>query len=183
MEGRGGGGGRSEATTQHPAATIVDPSMGLMCSPFPQAAHVGAAMAGYNAFQYAGGIRSPTLQCVPGMQAPFSVDAGYLFNPAMMYHSFFGHDGASDPHTPSPSLGFKVPATPTGSKSRFKDHAPEIVDLEVSQNLSHNGKRALNRRMHREFDEQVRTIQETGSAPVIRLRTNSRGQVAELKTK
>ena len=183
MKGRGRGGGRSGASTQHHAATIVDPSMGLMCSPFPQAAHVGAAMAGYNALQYAAAMRSPAIQRVAGMQSPFPVDAGYIFNPAMMYHSPFGHDGASDAHTPSPSVGFKVPATPTGSKSRIKDHAQEIVDLEVSPHLSHNAKRALNRQLHREFDDQVRTIQETGGAPVIRLRTNSRGQVAELKTK
>ena len=183
MEGRGRGGGRTGGLAPPHASTIVDPSMGLMCSPFPQAPNVGAAMAGYNTYQYVGGMRSPALGRVDGMHSPFSVDAGYMFNPAMVYHSSFVHDGIPDPHTPSPSIGFKVPATPTGSRSRIKDNAPEILDLEVSQSLSHNAKRAHNRRLHAEFDEQVRTIQESGGPPVIRLRTNSRGQVCELKTK
>ena len=183
MEGRGRGGGRTGTSAQYGTPTIVQPGMGLMCSPFPQAANVGAAIAGYNAYQYAAGMRSPAMQRSDGIQSPFGVDGGYIFNPAMMYHNSFGHEGTPDAHTPTASLGFKVPATPSGSKRRQEEHAPEILDLEVSQNLSHNAKRAHNRRLHAEFDEQVRTIQETGGAPVIRLRTNSRGHVCELKTK
>lgn len=183
MEGRGRGGGCTGAFHQFPGSTIVDPSMGLMCSPFPQAANVGAAMAGFNAYQYAAAMRSPAMQRGDGLPAAFPFDAGYFFNPAMMYQNPFGPDGTFDVHTPTADVGFKVPSTPSGSKSKNKDHAAETVDLEVSQNLSHNAKRALNRRLHAEFDEQVRTIQETGGAPVIRLRTNSRGQVCELKTK
>ena len=182
-EGRGRGGGRTGASTLNHASTIGDPSMGLMCSPFPQPANVGATMAGYNAFQYAAGMHSPAIQRVGSMHSPFTVDASYIFNPHLMYASTFGHDGVADAHTPSPSVGFKVPATPTGSKSRIRELNPEIVDLEVSQNLSHNAKRAHNRRLHAEFDEQVRTIQEPGGASVIRLRTNSRGVVCELRTK
>ena len=182
MEGRGRGGGRTAGPGQYPPS-IVDPSMGLMCSPFPQAANVGAAMAGYNAYLQAAGMRTPAMQRADGVHVPFPFDAGYIFNPAMMYQPTFGHDGAIEPQTPIADVGFKVPATPTGSKSRIKDHAAETVDLEVSPHLSHNAKRAHNRRLHAEFDEQVRTIQESGGAPVIRLRTNSRGQVCELKTK
>ena len=183
VEGRGRGGGRQGASTVNHAATIADPSMGLMCSPFPQAGGVGAAMDGYNAFQYAAGMRSPAIQRIGSMHSPFAVDSGYIFNPALMYANPFGHDGALDGRTPSPSVAFKVPATPTGSKSRIKDHDREIVDLKVSQNLSHNAKRAHNRRLHAEFDEQVRTIHESRGASVIRLRTNSIGMVCELKTK
>lgn len=182
IEGRGRGAGRTGVATNYPA-TIADPTMGLMCSPFGQASNVAAAMAGFNAFQYAAAMRSPALQRPDGLQSPFGVDAGYIFNPHMMYQNNFGHDGPPEAHTPSAAYGFKVPATPTGSKRQSKDPVPEITDLEVSQHLSHNAKRAHNRRLHAEFDEQVRTIQETGGAPVIRLRTNSRGQVCELITK
>jgi hypothetical protein len=162
---------------------IAEPSMGLMCLPFPQAPNVAAAMAGYNVFQYDVAMRSPTIQRADGLHSPFAVDPGYILNPHMMYQNNFGHDGALEAHTPSTSYGFKVPATPTGSKSRNKDHVVEITDLEGSPHLSQNAKRAHNRCLHAKFDKQVRTIQEIGGAPVIKLKTNSRGQVCELKTK
>ena len=157
--------------------------MGLMCSPFPQAPNVNPTMANYNAYQYGVGMRSPAVRSVGGMHSPMTMEGGYIFNPHVVYQSSFTHDGASDAHTPSASGGFRVPGTPSGSRTQKKSHAPEILDLEVSQRLSHNAKRAQNRRLHAEFDEQVRTIQETGGAPVIRLRTNCRGHVCELKTK
>ena len=183
MEGCGRGGGRTGASVQYPPSAIMDPTMGLMGSPFPQVANVGAAMAGFNAYQYAAAMRNPAIQRGDGLPIQFPFDAGYFFNPAMMYTSPFGHDGTSEAQTPMPDVGFRVPATPTTSKSRNKEVVAETVDLEVSPHLSHNAKRAQNRRLHAEFDEQVRTIHSTGGAPVIRLRTNSSGQVCELKTK
>ena len=140
-------------------------------------------MANYNTYQYVVGMRSPAVRSVGAMHSPIPVEAGYIFNPHVVYQSSFNHDGAEETHTPSASGGFRVPATPSGSRNQKKNHGLEIVDLEVSQHLSHNAKRAINRRLHADFDEQVRTIQETGGAPVIRLRTNIRGEVCELKTK
>ena len=57
------------------------------------------------------------------------------------------------------------------------------MDLEVSRKINHKAKRAHNRNLHKEFEAQVRSIQESGSAPVIRLRTDSDGVVCELKSK
>ena len=183
MQGRGRGGGRQGAAAANSAPTHMDNAMGLMCSPFPPTPNGAAAMANYNTYQYAVGMRSPAIPPVGGMQSPMAVEGGYIYNPHVVYQSTFSHDGGTNLRTPTAPAGFRVPATPTGSRLQKRSHAPETVDLEVSQRLSHNAKRAQNRRLHAEFDEQVRTIQETGGAPVIRLRTNSRGHVCELKTK
>ena len=178
-QGRGRNGGRHGAS----AASSAPTSIGLMHSPFPQAPNSTAAMANYNSYQYAVGMRSPAMRGVGGMQSPMAMEAGYIFNPHVVYQSSFAVDGTTEMHTPSASAAFRVPGTPSGSRTLKKVPAQEIVDLEVSQHLSHNAKRAHNRRLHAEFDEQVRTIQETGGVPVIRLRTNSRGEVCELRTK
>lgn len=77
---------------------------------------------------------------------------------------------------------FKVPLTP-GSRSVQRKQVEEVVDLEVSRKINHKARRAHNRNFHKEFEAQVRSIQENGSTPVICLRTNSDGVVCELKSK
>ena len=148
MQGRGRGGGRQGAAAANSAPIHVDNAMGLMRSPFPPTPNGAAAMANYNSYQYVGGMRSLAMQPVGGMHSPMAVEAGYTYNPHVVYQSTFTYDGATNLHTPLAAGGFRVPATPTWLRTQKKSHAPETLDLEVSHPLSQNAKRAHNRRLH-----------------------------------
>jgi hypothetical protein len=68
--------------------------------------------------------------------------------------------------------GFEVPATPGGSRNVIQKPPEEAIDLEVRKLLTHNIRRAGNRRLQKDFEEQVRCVQEIGGAPIIQLSIN-----------
>ena len=64
--------------------------------------------------------------------------------------------------------GFEVPTTPGGSHN-IQNPPEEAIDLEVRKLLPHNTRRAENRRLQKDLEEQVRCVQEFGGAPIIQL--------------
>ena len=116
------------------------------------------------------------------MATAVHTEGGYMTQGGMTYQRPYTTVQAAPPHAAQGHGVFKVPHTP-GSRSVQRKQVEEVVDLEVSRKTNHKARRAHNRNLHKEFEAQVISIQESGSAPVIRLRTNSDGVVCELKSK